>query len=98
MSSQSRIPPRSGGPKIRVLIVEDSRVVQRLIARELEREPDIQVVGVASDVYQAREMIASHRPDVLTLDVHLPRMDGLSFLEKLRRNRERRSSISPQWG
>jgi len=79
------MPPRAGD-RIRVLIVDDSRVVQRLIARELSGEEDIEVVGAANDVYEAREMIASLRPNVLTLDVHLPRMDGLSFLEKLMRH------------
>src|SRR5690606_2579514 len=70
---------------IRVLIVDDSAVVRRVLTEELAKYPGIQVVGTASDPYVARERIAELRPDVLTLDVELPRMDGLSFLERLMR-------------
>jgi two-component system chemotaxis response regulator CheB len=68
---------------IKVLIVDDSIVVQRLLTRELGKFPDIQVVGAAVDPYVARERIVELTPDVITLDIEMPRMDGLTFLEKL---------------
>lgn len=68
---------------IRVLVVDDSAVVRQIITRDLSRFPDIEVVGSAVDPYVAREKIAALRPDVITLDIEMPRMDGLSFLEKL---------------
>src|SRR4051812_34945433 len=70
---------------IRVLIVEDSPVMQRLLADLIGRGPDLEVVGVASDPYEARELVRALKPDVLTLDVEMPRMDGLTFLERLMR-------------
>jgi len=71
---------------IRVLIVDDSVVVQRLLTRELSKAPDIQVVGTAGDPFVARERIAELSPDVITLDIEMPRMDGLTFLGKLMRH------------
>lgn len=68
---------------IRVLVVDDSALVRKLLTEELERAGDIQVVGSAMDPYVARDKIAQLHPDVITLDVEMPRMDGLSFLEKL---------------
>lgn len=68
---------------IRVLIVDDSAVVRKVLAEELSKFPDIDVVGSAVDPYVARDKIVKLRPDVLTLDVEMPRMDGLSFLAKL---------------
>ncbi len=68
---------------IRVLVVDDSAVVRRIITEELSKYEDIEVVGSAIDPYMAREKIAKLRPDVITLDIEMPRMDGLSFLEKL---------------
>lgn len=68
---------------IRVLIVDDSAVVRQVLSRELSACPDIEVVGSAVDPYVARQRILELRPDVLTLDVEMPRMDGLTFLEKL---------------
>jgi two-component system chemotaxis response regulator CheB len=68
---------------IKVLIVDDSIVVQRLLTRELAKTPDIQVIGTATDPYVARERIAELAPDVITLDIEMPRMDGLTFLGKL---------------
>lgn len=68
---------------IRVLVVDDSAVVRKVLTTELSRCPDIEVVGSAIDPYAAREKIAQLRPDVLTLDIEMPRMDGLSFLAKL---------------
>lgn len=71
---------------VRVLIVDDSAVVRHLLARELEAAPGIAVVGTAPDPYVARDMIVELRPDVLTLDVEMPRMDGISFLRRLMRH------------
>ena len=68
---------------IRVLVVDDSSVVRSLLARELGRAPDITVVGKAEDAYVAREKIAEMHPDVITLDLEMPRMNGLIFLAKL---------------
>ena len=68
---------------IRVLVVDDSAVVRKALSEELSRYPDIEVVGTAMDPYAARDKIIELRPDVLTLDVEMPRMDGLSFLERL---------------
>jgi len=71
---------------IRVLIVDDSAIVRKVFSEELEKEPDIQVVGTAIDPYVAREKIIKLEPDVLTLDLEMPRMDGLTFLRKLMRH------------
>lgn len=68
---------------IRVLVVDDSALVRRVLSDELSSLPDIEVVGTAIDPYAAREQIAALNPDVLTLDIEMPRMDGLSFLAKL---------------
>lgn len=73
-------------PKIRVLIVDDSPVVRDIFSRELARDPDIEIVGVAPDPYVARDLIVLHDPDVVTLDIEMPRMDGLTFLRKLMRH------------
>jgi two-component system, chemotaxis family, protein-glutamate methylesterase/glutaminase len=69
--------------RIRVLIVDDSAVVREAISRSLASAPDIEVVGTAADPYIARDKIISLNPDVLTLDVEMPRMDGITFLTKL---------------
>ena len=71
--------------KIKVLIVDDSALVRRLLLEILSDEPTIEVVGVASDPYIAREKIKKLNPDVVTLDVEMPRMDGITFLENLMR-------------
>jgi two-component system, chemotaxis family, protein-glutamate methylesterase/glutaminase len=68
---------------IRVLIVDDSALVQKILTEQLSACRDITVVGTASDPYIARDKIAALRPDVLTLDIEMPRMDGLTFLAKL---------------
>jgi two-component system chemotaxis response regulator CheB len=68
---------------IKVLIVDDSAVVRKVISKELARFEDIEVVGTAIDPYVARDKIVKLRPDVITLDLEMPRMDGLSFLVKL---------------
>jgi two-component system chemotaxis response regulator CheB len=68
---------------IRVLVVDDSAVVRKILTDELSKHRDIEVVGSAVDPYVAREKIASLRPDVITLDIEMPKMDGLTFLSKL---------------
>jgi two-component system, chemotaxis family, protein-glutamate methylesterase/glutaminase len=73
--------------KIRVLVVDDSAVMRQLLAEILGSDPQIEVVGTASDPYVARDKIKSLNPDVLTLDVEMPRMDGLAFLRNLMRLR-----------
>src|ERR1700742_4816381 len=72
---------------IRVLIVDDSATMRRLIAASLANDPAFEVVGEAADPLQAREAIKALRPDVITLDVEMPNMNGLDFLERLMRLR-----------
>lgn len=69
--------------KIRVLVVDDSAIVRKVLADVLNQQPDIEVAGTAPDAFVARDKIVALRPDVITLDVEMPRMDGLTFLEKL---------------
>ncbi len=71
---------------IRVLIVDDSAVVRKLLSDQLAAFDDIEVVGTAVDPYAAREKIVRLQPDVITLDLEMPRMDGLTFLAKLMRH------------
>lgn len=73
--------------KIRVLIVDDSATMRSLIAAALRKDPDIDVVGQAGDPLEAREAIKVLNPDVITLDVEMPNMNGLDFLEKIMRLR-----------
>lgn len=68
---------------IRVLIVEDSLVFRELLVQNLNRDPAIEVVATAKDPFEARDAILEYRPDVMTLDVELPRMNGIEFLQKL---------------
>ena len=68
---------------IKVLVVDDSAIVRRMLTEELSKHDDIQVVGQAVDPYVARDKIIQLKPDVLTLDIEMPRMDGLTFLERL---------------
>lgn len=94
------IAPSSSGRPIRVLVVDDSAVVRKVLSESLAKFPDIEVVGTAADPYVARDKIIALSPDVLTLDVEMPRMDGLSFLEKLMRAKPMPvvvvSSITPE--
>lgn len=71
--------------KIRVLTVDDSALMRQVLAILLSKDPSIEVIGSAPDPYIAREKIKALNPDVLTLDVEMPKMDGLTFLEKLMR-------------
>jgi two-component system, chemotaxis family, protein-glutamate methylesterase/glutaminase len=71
------------GSRIKVLIVDDSAIVRKVLTEALSAEVDIEVVGTAPDPYVARDKILSLQPDVLTLDIEMPRMDGVTFLKKL---------------
>jgi two-component system chemotaxis response regulator CheB len=71
--------------KIKVLIIDDSAMVRKIFSTELGKDTEIEVVGTAPDPYIGRDLIVKLRPDVLVLDVEMPRMDGLTFLEKLMR-------------
>jgi two-component system chemotaxis response regulator CheB len=73
--------------KIRVLVVDDSALVRQILVEVLNGAPDVEVVGTASDPFMARDRIKELNPDVLTLDVEMPRMDGLTFLANLMRLR-----------
>lgn len=73
--------------KIRVLTIDDSALMRQVLAELLSKDPTIEVIGSAPDPYVAREKIKALNPDVLTLDVEMPKMDGLTFLEKLMRGR-----------
>lgn len=68
---------------IKVLVVDDSAIVRKIFTEELSKEPDIEVVGAAPDPYVARDKILQTKPDVVTLDIEMPRMDGITFLKKL---------------
>jgi len=69
--------------KIKVLIVDDSAVVRKVLSQLVDHEPDMEVVGTAPDPYVARDKLVSLKPDVMTLDIEMPRMDGLTFLKKV---------------
>lgn len=73
--------------KTKVLVVDDSALIRSLMTEIINSQPDMEVVAVAPDPLVARELIKQHNPDVLTLDVEMPKMDGLEFLEKLMRLR-----------
>lgn len=77
----------SSARKIKVLCVDDSALIRDLLSEIIGSQPDMEVVAVASDPIMARDLIKQHNPDVLTLDVEMPRMDGLDFLERLMRLR-----------
>ena len=69
--------------KTRILIVDDSALVRRVLSRELEKETSFEIVGLAPDPYVARDIIAKDKPDVMILDIEMPRMDGITFLRKM---------------
>lgn len=69
--------------RIRVLVVEDSMVFRSLLVQNLNKDPEIEVVATARDPYEARDAILEYKPDVMTLDIELPRMNGIEFLRKL---------------
>ena len=68
---------------IKVLIVDDSIVFRELLVQNLNKDPEIQIVATAGDAFEARDAILAHHPDVMTLDIELPRMNGIEFLRKL---------------
>jgi len=68
--------------KIKVLVIDDSALVRKILTMGLERDPDIKVIGAARDPYAARDIMVENRPDVITLDVEMPNMDGVSFLKR----------------
>ncbi len=72
--------------KIKVLVVDDSAIVRKILSETIASEPDLEVVGTAPDPYVARDKILALHPDVLTLDIEMPRMDGLTFLKRLMRH------------
>ena len=74
-------------PKISVVVVDDSALVRSMLTEIINRQADMECIGAASDPFVAREMIRNLNPDVITLDVEMPRMDGLDFLSKLMRLR-----------
>jgi two-component system chemotaxis response regulator CheB len=71
--------------KIKVLIVDDSKVMQQILTQLFSLDPKIEVVGTAADPFIARDLIKETRPDVLTLDIEMPKMDGITFLKNLMR-------------
>ena len=77
------IPPN---PKIKVLIVDDSAIVRKILSEAIAAEPDMEVVATAPDPFIARDKIVALNPDVLTLDIEMPRMNGLAFLKQLMRH------------
>lgn len=72
---------------IKVLVVDDSALIRSLLSEIIRSEPEFVLVGAASDAYAARELVNQYRPDVITLDVEMPKVDGLTFLEKLMKAR-----------
>ncbi len=68
---------------IKVLVIDDSAMIRKVFEQELSKDPGIQVVGTAPDPFVGRDMIVKLKPDVITLDIEMPRMDGLTFLSKL---------------
>lgn len=87
---------------VRVLVVDDSAIVRKILTQELSRHSGIEIVGTAPDPYIARDKIVALNPDVLTLDVEMPRMDGITFLRKLMKHHPMPvivlSSLTPQGG
>src|SRR5690606_19608582 len=79
-----RAPTEGRAPMIRVLVVDDSVVIRRLVTQTLERDPDITVVGTAADGRLALAKVAQLDPDVVTLDIEMPRMNGIETVAALR--------------
>jgi two-component system chemotaxis response regulator CheB len=88
--------------KVKVLIVDDSAIVRKILSKQLEQHRGIDVIGTAPDPYIARDKIVALDPDVITLDVEMPRMDGITFLRKLMKHRPMPvivlSSLTPKGG
>ena len=79
----ARMRQEIAGRKLRVLIVDDSATVRKLLRKAIESTDDMEVIAEAQDAYEARDMVVTADPDVLTLDIIMPKLDGLSFLKKL---------------
>lgn len=75
------------GKPIRVLVVDDSSLVRRIITRNLGKDPEIEVIDTASNPFEAKDKILTLKPDVVTLDIEMPRMDGLTFLSLIMKHR-----------
>ena len=71
--------------KIRVLVIDDSAIVRKILSEAIDSQPDMEVIATAPDPFVARDKILAFKPDVLTLDIEMPRMDGLTFLRKVMR-------------
>ena len=95
-------PPGVTQRRIKVLVVDDSAVVRTVFQQELAKDPGLEVVGAAPDPFVARDMLLEKEPDVLTLDVEMPRMDGITFLRKIMKYRPTPvvvvSSLTPKGG
>ncbi|MCM2332522.1 MAG: chemotaxis response regulator protein-glutamate methylesterase [Anaeromyxobacteraceae bacterium] len=81
------LPVRPGSRRVRVLVVDDSAVVRNVFSSELAKDPGIEVVGTAPDPFVARDLLLEREPDVITLDLEMPRMDGITFLRKIMKYR-----------
>jgi two-component system chemotaxis response regulator CheB len=95
-------PKGTARPRVKVLVVDDSAVVRNVFQQELARDPGLEVVGTAPDPFVARDLLLETDPDVVTLDVEMPRMDGLTFLRKIMRYKPTPvvvvSSLTPKGG
>ena len=69
--------------RVKVLVVDDSIMFRKMLSEFLDEDPEIEVVAMAGDPYQARDMIIRFNPDVMTLDIEMPRMNGIEFMKKL---------------
>ena len=87
LQARAAEPVRKPGGAVRVVVVDDSAIVRKLLVDGLKNDPGIEVVGTAADPYQARDLIVRVEPDVITLDIEMPRMDGISFLRRLMAHR-----------
>jgi two-component system, chemotaxis family, protein-glutamate methylesterase/glutaminase len=96
------LPARPSSRRVRVLVVDDSAVVRSVFSAELAKDPGIEVVGTAPDPYVARDLLLEREPDVITLDLEMPRMDGITFLRKIMKYRPTPvivvSSLTPAGG
>lgn len=88
--------------RVRVLVIDDSALVRKILIEQMQQDPELEVVGSAPDPYVGRDMIVELQPDVITLDIEMPRMDGLTFLRKLMRHHPLPviivSSLTPKGG
>jgi two-component system, chemotaxis family, protein-glutamate methylesterase/glutaminase len=83
MMSEEKIGMVIMGSKIKILIVDDAAMVRKIFTQELAKDPELEVIGEAADAFIAREKMSQLKPDVLLLDIEMPQMDGLTFLEQI---------------